>query len=117
MFQLDEFGKDIRSIYSTEVIFSHSKKIQQVINSFSCSMEIVIPTISTDSSWFFAYKSHFHYQYIGVCGMVIERGHKNFIYCFTHNDMGYNMILFFDRCDEDSVYQKLIRIEKLKAFL
>lgn len=116
MFQVDDFAKEIKKFYSSDITFEPAKEIQKVIDSFSGTMELVVKYIT--NGWFFAWVSHPHYYYTGPCGMMIRAGHSNFLYVKCRGGIDNEpVLLFFDRCDEQTLYHNLVKVEKLKAFL
>jgi hypothetical protein len=113
---MDEFRKIVKNEYSSEIEIDYSKHIQNIINRLNFKFENLVSLI--DHGWFFAWSMHNANYYFNSCEVMVKAGHRHFKYIKCNMiEIDEPLFLFFATCDENIVYNKLVRLENLKAFL
>lgn len=121
MFNLEDFTKYIRNKHGQDITFEPAVELQKVVDSFSCDYFLFLEHSSVLMYYYmFAFKSHGIHTYTPIFTMTfagqIKEGMRHFTYVECNSTSG-RVFIFFSKDKTQEVYDSIVRIEKLKAFL
>lgn len=117
MFSIENFQQQIKNTYSQEISFTHFKELQNLINSFNCDFYTLLQQANR---FFYIYTDNYNPTYINAFGLMLNECDKNFVFvncmwkCFNKQ---LRTIIIFPKKESNNIYNKVNRLERLKAFL
>lgn len=117
MFSIENFQQQIKNTYSQEISFTHFKELQNLINSFNCDFDTLLQQANR---FFYIYIDSYQPTYINMFGLMLDEHNKNFVFVNCIEKLfnkKLRTIIIFPKEESNNIYNKVSRLERLKAFL